>query len=584
MNARRALAEAERRLAAVGVETPRVDAEWLVAHALGTTRTGVYADLDREVEDGWEPLLARREAREPLAYVLGEWGFRRLTLRTDARALVPRPETEVLVERALVLLADTPAPRILDLGVGSGAIALALKDERPDARVTGVDISGAALALARENAERLGLDVELREGGIEDAEEGWDLVVSNPPYVDSLDGLAPELRYEPEPALIGTGFHEQIARTARTQALALEVGDGPGATRSRTRSRSAGYPARYDHDRPRGNRARRRRARDERRHRGDPRGRAGDTADRHGLRPRARRRSHRGGGRALYALKGREALQPSALLGPDLDMLFECVPELRGRAGRDRARAAPRAVHARAAEPRAPLRLDQRDEPAGDRRARAGAARSGPPHPRRVGSVVATSANLPGGPDPAGSIRSPRRSSTASPPSSTRASCPGVRRPYSTSRATSPASCARVQRRLLPRSTWSRRHSPEAPAGGRRRIGPLADARCNRDRRTADVARRVEGADVEHEAAVALRLPRECVRRCVFHAGRSSVDEEGDLAHPHGVGRVRRDRAGRSPDDHLRRRAVGARGGCAVPRGDAASRIAGSDDFGVPSA
>ena len=225
MTAREALAEAERRLAVAGVETPRVDAELLVAHALGVSRTRLHADLDAEVE-GLEPLLVRRESREPLAYVLGEWGFRRLTLKTDARALVPRPETEIVVERALALLAGSDAPRVLDIGVGSGAIALALKDERPDARVTGVDVSTEALALARENAERLGLEVELRAGGVEAAGEGWDLVVSNPPYVDSLAGLQRELSHEPEQALLGTGFHVRIARAARTRFLVLEVGDG----------------------------------------------------------------------------------------------------------------------------------------------------------------------------------------------------------------------------------------------------------------------------------------------------------------------------------------------------------------------
>ncbi|HEY5059523.1 MAG TPA: HemK/PrmC family methyltransferase [Gaiellaceae bacterium] len=220
-----ALALAERRLAAAGVDTPRVDAELLVAHVLGVSRTRLYADLTAEVE-GLEPLLARRETREPLAYVLGEWGFRRLTLKTDARALVPRPETEVVVERALALLAGSEAPRVLDLGIGSGAIALALKDERPDAQVTGVDISAAALALARENAGALGLEIELREGGIETAGEGWELVISNPPYVESLAGLQPELGYEPKHALLGRGLHEQIADAARTRLLVLEVGDG----------------------------------------------------------------------------------------------------------------------------------------------------------------------------------------------------------------------------------------------------------------------------------------------------------------------------------------------------------------------
>jgi release factor glutamine methyltransferase len=223
---REALAEAERRLAAAGVETPRVDAEWLVAHLLGTTRSGLAARLDDEVDE-LEQLLARREAREPLAYVLGEWGFRRLTLKTDARALVPRPETETLVERALALVEGIAEPRILDVGVGSGAIALACKDERPDARVTGVDVSPEALALAHENAARLGLEIELREGdGATAAGEGWDLVVANPPYVEELGRLQSELRWEPEVALVGRGEHERLARAAKARFIVFEVGDG----------------------------------------------------------------------------------------------------------------------------------------------------------------------------------------------------------------------------------------------------------------------------------------------------------------------------------------------------------------------
>ena len=244
MTAREALADAERRLAAAGVETPRVDAEWLVAHLLRTTRSGVAARLDDRV-DGLEPLLARREAREPelvygpqplprrgaarepLAYVLGEWGFRRLTLKTDARALVPRPETETLVERALALAEGIERPRFLDVGVGSGAIALALKDERQDAQVTGVDVSSDALELARENAEQLGLEVELREGdGAAAAAEGWDVVVANPPYVGNLVEVQPELRWEPELALVGSGEHERFARATNARFLVFEVGDG----------------------------------------------------------------------------------------------------------------------------------------------------------------------------------------------------------------------------------------------------------------------------------------------------------------------------------------------------------------------
>jgi release factor glutamine methyltransferase len=226
VTAREALAEAERRLATAGVETPRVDAEWLVAHLLGTTRSGLATRLDDPVE-GLEPLLARREAREPLAYILGEWGFRRLTLKTDARALVPRPETETLVERALALAEGIERPRILDVGVGSGAIALALKDERSDAQVTGVDVSADALALAGENAKRLGLEVELREGeGTAAAAEGWDVVVANPPYVEILEEVEPELGWEPQIALLGSGEHERLARATKARFIVFEVGDG----------------------------------------------------------------------------------------------------------------------------------------------------------------------------------------------------------------------------------------------------------------------------------------------------------------------------------------------------------------------
>jgi release factor glutamine methyltransferase len=218
------------RLTGAGIENARREAEWIAGHVLGLSRSELYAAPERPLSDGEartaEALLLRREAREPLAYVLGEWDFRRLTLATDARALVPRPETEIVVERVLALLDGSVAPRILDVGVGSGAIALSLKDERPDASVTAVDISTDALALARENAAHLGLDVEFREQGVDAVTEGWDLVVSNPPYVDTLEGLQPELGFEPEEALLGTGFHARIARTAQTRFLVLEVGDG----------------------------------------------------------------------------------------------------------------------------------------------------------------------------------------------------------------------------------------------------------------------------------------------------------------------------------------------------------------------
>jgi release factor glutamine methyltransferase len=227
---RDALAQTERRLAEAGVDTPRVDAEWLVAHVLGVPRTQIY-QRDEVDADTLEQLVARRETREPLAYVLGEWGFRRLILKTDRRALVPRPETEIVVERALTLIAELTAPRVLDVGVGSGAIALAIADEHPSARVTGIDTSSEALELARENAERLGLDVELRQGDASVAAEGWDLVVANPPYIPqgSLTTVQPEVRFEPYAALVDTGLHEGIVRRARTTWLVLEIGLGQAA-------------------------------------------------------------------------------------------------------------------------------------------------------------------------------------------------------------------------------------------------------------------------------------------------------------------------------------------------------------------
>jgi release factor glutamine methyltransferase len=223
-----ALRLAEERLEAAGVDTPHVDAQLLVAHVLGVTRSQLHGEREREVPDGLDELIDRRARREPLAYVLGSWGFRHLSLKTDARALVPRPETEIVVERCLALLAGEPSPRVLDLGTGSGAIALAIADEHPGARVTAVDSSPEALALARENSEALDLAIDLHEAGLEAAEEGWDLVVSNPPYVaaSEWDSLQPEIRdWEPRAALVGEGLHEEIARRAHTLRLVLEVGD-----------------------------------------------------------------------------------------------------------------------------------------------------------------------------------------------------------------------------------------------------------------------------------------------------------------------------------------------------------------------
>ncbi len=235
-----ALLDGTARLERAGVESPRVDAEILLAHALGTTRGALGADSRRtlapEERAALERLLTRRAGREPLAYVLGEWGFRRLTLAVDVRVLVPRPETEIVVERALARIASAERPHVLDVGTGSGAIALAIADEHPGSRVTGLDASALALAVARENAARTGLDVELVEGDLfAGLPEGpWDLVVSNPPYVlpSEIEVLTPEVRdWEPRDALVGDGATEAIGEHARSVlrpggALVLEVADG----------------------------------------------------------------------------------------------------------------------------------------------------------------------------------------------------------------------------------------------------------------------------------------------------------------------------------------------------------------------
>ena len=225
-------------LSRAGVPSPRVDAEWLLAHALGVSRSELYADGDEAPADRervFRELVARRAAREPLAYVLGEWGFRRLTLTVDPRVLIPRPETELLVERCLELVAGLAEPRVLDVGVGSGAIALAIKDEHEGARVVATESSPDALAVAAVNVERTGLGVELVGGELFAGLDGpFDLVVSNPPYVapEEIDDLAPEVaEHEPRGALVESGqtgaiAEQALSRLAPGGALALEVADG----------------------------------------------------------------------------------------------------------------------------------------------------------------------------------------------------------------------------------------------------------------------------------------------------------------------------------------------------------------------
>jgi release factor glutamine methyltransferase len=234
-------------LSARGIETPRLDAELILARALGLRRIELYTQHDRPLTDAERAeareLIRRRGTREPLAYVFGDWGFRRLTLKTDKRALVPRPETETVVERCLKLLEETAAPRIVDVGTGTGAIALSLKQERPDATVIATDRSADALALAWENVRMTGIEVELRQADLIDGLTGpFDLVVSNPPYVlaDELEALAPELAHEPEEALVDRGQTERLIAAARFGWLVLEVHEARGAKIAH-RLEAAGY-------------------------------------------------------------------------------------------------------------------------------------------------------------------------------------------------------------------------------------------------------------------------------------------------------------------------------------------------------
>jgi release factor glutamine methyltransferase len=221
-------------LDARGFPGPRLDAELLLGHVLGLARIDLYLHHDRPVEpdelDRFRTLLRRRGAGEPVAYLTGTAGFRRLTLRSDARALVPRPETEILVELALARLPEGGA--LLDLGTGSGAIALAVAAERPDARVTGVDRSRAALALAAENAVRLGLTVELLESDLDVAlgsERRFDVIAANLPYVPAGDRRveAGVHRFEPHEALYAGVDGLDLVRRAVPRAPARLV---PGGT------------------------------------------------------------------------------------------------------------------------------------------------------------------------------------------------------------------------------------------------------------------------------------------------------------------------------------------------------------------
>ncbi len=209
---------------ALGID--RLDAQLLLLHALGRAphdRAWLLAhDTDAMPDTAWSTLsaqLSRRLAGEPVAYLLGEKEFHGLDLRVDARVLVPRPDTETLVEWALQCLEGHAAPRVLDLGTGSGAIALALQHARADARVDAVDASADALAVAQANARRLGLPVRFALANwLDGADTGYTVIASNPPYIAANDPHLPALRHEPVSALVagadGLDDIRQIVRHA----------------------------------------------------------------------------------------------------------------------------------------------------------------------------------------------------------------------------------------------------------------------------------------------------------------------------------------------------------------------------------
>ena len=246
----RVLSEASAALSVAGCDTPRLDAELLLASVLGVggerVVIGAGVSLPEDVLERFAELVARREAREPVAYILGHKAFRRIDLSVDRRVLIPRPETELLVEVGVTV---ARGGRVADVGTGSGAVALALKDERPDLSVVGVDVSVDALEVARANGRRLGLDVEFVCADLLDGVPGpFDAVLANLPYVAEGSALPPEIElYEPEVALFGGPDGLDLIRRlvvtsadARVPVIAFEVGLAEAVAGIMLR---AGYPS-----------------------------------------------------------------------------------------------------------------------------------------------------------------------------------------------------------------------------------------------------------------------------------------------------------------------------------------------------
>jgi release factor glutamine methyltransferase len=231
-------------LAAHGVESPMETAETLLMRLLGTDRAGLYRrteGLDTATARLYGRALCQRCTGVPLQYLTGEQQFMDLSLSVTPGVFVPRPETEVLVEVALAAIEDISSPVVVDVGTGTGAVALAVKRHRPEAEVWATDVSDAAVALARGNAERLGLDVDVRKGDLmgplpEDLMGRFDLLVSNPPYVtlEEYEDLPDEVKTEPIEALVGgTDVHARLVDAAARWLspggwLVMEIGADQG--------------------------------------------------------------------------------------------------------------------------------------------------------------------------------------------------------------------------------------------------------------------------------------------------------------------------------------------------------------------
>jgi release factor glutamine methyltransferase len=227
-----------------GVESPRATAEALLRYFLDVDRAGLYArteGLDTRTAKLFGRALCQRCHGVPLQYLTGEQQFRDLVLGVAPGVFVPRPETELLVDRALEVLPDRPAVCV-DVGTGSGAIALAIARERPGDRILATDVSPEAVSVARSNASRLALEVEILQGDLlgpipEDLRGGLDLVVSNPPYVtrEEYEELPAEVRAEPYEALVGgVDVHRRLAEAAPSWLapggwLVLEIGGAQAA-------------------------------------------------------------------------------------------------------------------------------------------------------------------------------------------------------------------------------------------------------------------------------------------------------------------------------------------------------------------